>query len=95
MQQGGRGANSTPSYYSVQFHVYRLLIAPSIIDNLIGIIDDPYNEFFVEEYGSDEIFDDIQRKYEVVYDTYWEKRYSLNSHQVYSSLPSKSCILIG
>ena len=22
-------------YYSVQFHVYRLLIAPSIIDNLI------------------------------------------------------------
>ena len=27
--------NSTPSYYSVQFHVYRLLIAPSIIDNLI------------------------------------------------------------
>ena len=27
--------NFTPSYYSVQFHVYRLLIAPSIIDNLI------------------------------------------------------------
>ena len=31
---GGSGPNSTPSYYSVQFHVYRLLIAPSIIDNL-------------------------------------------------------------
>ena len=29
-----RSPNSTPSYYSVQFHVYRLLIAPSIIDNL-------------------------------------------------------------
>ena len=27
--------NITPSYYSVQFHVYPLLIAPSIIDNLI------------------------------------------------------------
>ena len=33
--RGGSGPNSTPSYYSVQFHVYRLLIAPSIIDNLI------------------------------------------------------------
>ena len=31
------GPNPTPSYYSVQFHVYRLLIAPSIIDNLIAI----------------------------------------------------------
>ena len=35
VQSGGSGPNSTPSYYSVQFHVYRLLIAPSIIDNLI------------------------------------------------------------
>ena len=24
----------------------------------------------------------VQRKYEFVYDTYWEKRYSLNPHQV-------------
>ena len=37
-QSGGSGLNSTPSYYSVQFHVYRLLIAPSIMDNLIIII---------------------------------------------------------
>ena len=35
MPSGGSGPNPTPSYYSVQFHVYRLLIAPSIIDNLI------------------------------------------------------------
>ena len=28
----------TPSYYSVQFYVYRLLIAPSIIDNLILLL---------------------------------------------------------
>ena len=31
------GPNPTPSYYSVQFHVYRSLIAPSIIDNLIAV----------------------------------------------------------
>ena len=31
----GSGPNSTLSYYSVPFHVYRLLLAPSIIDNVI------------------------------------------------------------
>ena len=35
---GGIGPNSTPSHYSVQFHVYRLLIAPSIFDNLIIVV---------------------------------------------------------
>ena len=30
----GSGPNPTPSYYSVQFHVYLLLIALSIIDSL-------------------------------------------------------------
>ena len=35
---GGIGSNSTPSYYSVQFHVYRVLIAPSIFDNLIIVV---------------------------------------------------------
>ena len=47
-----------------------------------GMIDDPYNEFFVEEFGEGCQLEQVQRKYELVYDTYWEKRYSLNIQQV-------------
>lgn len=46
------------------------------------MIDDPYNEFFVEEFGEGCQLEQVQRKYELVYDTYWEKRYSLNIQQV-------------
>jgi len=38
----------------------------------------------VEEYGEGGMLEQVQRKYEFVYDTYWEKRYSLNPHQVFS-----------
>ena len=50
------------------------------------MIDDPYNEFFVEEFGEGCQLEQVQRKYELVYDTYWEKRYSLNIQQVGSVL---------
>ena len=34
VESSGSAPNFTSSYYSVQFHVYRLLIAPSTIENL-------------------------------------------------------------
>ena len=36
----------------------------------------------MEEFAEGSVLEQVQRKYEVVYDTYWEKRYSLNNHQV-------------
>ena len=58
-----------------------------------GMIDDPYNEFFVEEFGEGCQLEQVQRKYELVYDTYWEKRYSLNIQQVSSQRSASVCDL--